>query len=167
MGLFDKSCSAEKMIIYPQLYKPSQSGEMFNIRVFWLWIINSLVHSALLFWLPILAMHHDVLWMSGKQGGYLVVGNAVYTVSFIIVWSYLFYSCKTERALFQCCLFYFLLNCLIVFSVRRSHSLPQSWTDYKLLAVAHPLRYLGIYWTVVFVFNYLQVRTYNTFTASV
>lgn len=87
MGLFDKSCSAEKMIIYPQLYKPSQSGEMFNIRVFWLWIINSLVHSALLFWLPILAMHHDVLWMSGKQGGYLVVGNAVYTVSFIIVYT--------------------------------------------------------------------------------
>ncbi|XP_066146792.1 probable phospholipid-transporting ATPase IA isoform X1 [Euwallacea fornicatus] len=85
MGLFDKSCSAEKMITYPQLYKPSQTGELFNIKVFWLWIINSLVHSALLFWLPVLAMHHDVLWMNGKQGGYLVVGNAVYTYVVVTV----------------------------------------------------------------------------------
>lgn len=80
MGLFDKSCSAEKMISYPQLYKPSQSGELFNIKVFWMWIINSLVHSALLFWLPVLATQHDVLWINGKEGGYLVIGNAVYTV---------------------------------------------------------------------------------------
>ncbi|XP_066252376.1 probable phospholipid-transporting ATPase IA isoform X2 [Euwallacea similis] len=85
MGLFDKSCSAEKMVTYPQLYKPSQTGELFNIKVFWLWIINSLVHSALLFWLPVLAMHHDVLWMNGKQGGYLVVGNAVYTYVVVTV----------------------------------------------------------------------------------
>ncbi|XP_048517503.1 probable phospholipid-transporting ATPase IA isoform X3 [Dendroctonus ponderosae] len=85
MGLFDKSCSAEKMISYPQLYKPSQSGELFNIKVFWMWIINSLVHSALLFWLPVLATQHDVLWINGKEGGYLVIGNAVYTYVVVTV----------------------------------------------------------------------------------
>ncbi|XP_050297627.1 probable phospholipid-transporting ATPase IA isoform X3 [Anthonomus grandis grandis] len=85
MGLFDKSCSDEKMISYPQLYRPSQSGELFNIKVFWLWIINSLAHSALLFWLPMMAAHHDILWWNGKEGGYLVLGNAVYTYVVVTV----------------------------------------------------------------------------------
>ncbi|KAJ8934426.1 hypothetical protein NQ318_000643 [Aromia moschata] len=45
MGLFDKPCGADKMMMYPKLYKPSQSGELFNIKVFWYWVINGLVHS--------------------------------------------------------------------------------------------------------------------------
>ncbi|XP_030750728.1 probable phospholipid-transporting ATPase IA isoform X1 [Sitophilus oryzae] len=85
MGLFDRSCSAERMMSFPELYKPSQSGELFNIKVFWLWIINSLVHSALLFWLPMLAARYDILWISGKEGGYLVFGNCVYTYVVVTV----------------------------------------------------------------------------------
>ncbi|XP_076273311.1 ATPase phospholipid transporting 8A1 isoform X3 [Rhynchophorus ferrugineus] len=85
MGLFDRSCSADKMMSFPELYKPSQSGELFNIKVFWLWIINSLVHSALLFWLPMLAARYDILWINGKEGGYLVLGNCVYTYVVVTV----------------------------------------------------------------------------------
>lgn len=80
MGLFDKTCSADKMMTYPKLYKPSQSGEMFNIKVFLMWITNGMIHSAILFWLPLIACQHDALWMNGKDGGYLVFGNCVYTV---------------------------------------------------------------------------------------
>ncbi|CAH1113541.1 unnamed protein product [Psylliodes chrysocephalus] len=79
MGLFDKPCSADKMMQYPQLYKPSQNGEMFNIKVFWVWIFNGIFHSALLFWLPLLACQNDVLWMNGRDGGYLMLGNCIYT----------------------------------------------------------------------------------------
>ncbi|XP_028136313.2 probable phospholipid-transporting ATPase IA isoform X2 [Diabrotica virgifera virgifera] len=85
MGLFDKPCSSDKMMQFPKLYKPSQSGELFNIKVFWVWIINGMVHSALLFWLPLLAYQHDILWLNGHDGGYLVLGNCVYTYVVITV----------------------------------------------------------------------------------
>jgi phospholipid-transporting ATPase len=80
MGLFDKTCSDEVMMTHPQLYKPSQNGQLFNVKVFWLWVFNGMIHSAILFWLPLLICEHDILWMSGRDGGYLVVGNFVYTV---------------------------------------------------------------------------------------
>lgn len=85
MGLFDKPCSAEKMLEYPKLYKVSQSGELFNIKVFWYWIINGIAHSAILFWLSLLACENDILWAHGKEGGYLMFGNCVYTYVVVTV----------------------------------------------------------------------------------
>ena len=81
MGLFDKVCSAETMLKYPALYKPSQNADLFNVKVFWVWIINSLGHSVLLYWLPLLAAEKDVIWSNGREGGYLLLGNIVYSVS--------------------------------------------------------------------------------------
>ncbi|XP_044255942.1 phospholipid-transporting ATPase IA isoform X12 [Tribolium madens] len=85
MGLFDKACSDEVMMTHPKLYKPSQNGQLFNVKVFWLWVVNGMIHSAILFWLPLLVCNHDILWMSGQDGGYLVVGNIVYTYVVITV----------------------------------------------------------------------------------
>jgi phospholipid-transporting ATPase len=81
MGLFDRLCSADSMMSYPSLYKISQSGKLFSVRVFWVWIGNALVHSILLYWLPLLAFEQDVVWSNGRDGGYLVLGNTVYSVS--------------------------------------------------------------------------------------
>nr|CAI5828683.1 unnamed protein product [Callosobruchus analis] len=85
MGLFDKPCGADNMMTYPKLYKPSQTGALFNIKVFWIWIVNGMVHSALLFWLPVLACQHNILWVSGGDGGFLVLGNCVYTYTVVTV----------------------------------------------------------------------------------
>ncbi|KAJ2950446.1 hypothetical protein O0L34_g8688 [Tuta absoluta] len=79
IGLFDKICSGEIMLRHPILYLPSQQGLLFNVRVFWVWVVNSLLHSVLLFWLPMLMCAHGVLWPHGMDGGYLVMGNVVYT----------------------------------------------------------------------------------------
>ncbi|XP_061378672.1 probable phospholipid-transporting ATPase IA isoform X1 [Danaus plexippus] len=79
IGLFDKICSPEIMLRHPVLYVPSQQGLLFNVRVFWVWAVNALLHSVLLFWLPVLLAAHHVVWSSGKDGGYLVLGNFVYT----------------------------------------------------------------------------------------
>ncbi|CAG2068417.1 unnamed protein product [Timema podura] len=79
MGLFDKVCSADTMLKYPALYKPSQNADLFNVRVFWVWILNALVHSVILFWLPLMALHKDIIWGSGREGGYLLLGNIVYS----------------------------------------------------------------------------------------
>lgn len=67
---------------HPALYIPSQQGLLFNVRVFWVWAVNALLHSVLLFWLPVLMAQHHVLWPSGRDGGYLVLGNFVYTVHY-------------------------------------------------------------------------------------
>ncbi|XP_068627807.1 probable phospholipid-transporting ATPase IA isoform X1 [Battus philenor] len=79
IGLFDKLCSPEIMLRHPVLYIPSQQGLLFNVRVFWIWAVNALLHSILLFWLPMMLASHHILWPNGKDGGYLVVGNFVYT----------------------------------------------------------------------------------------
>lgn len=97
MGLFDKICSADTMLKYPALYKPSQNAQLFNVKVFWIWIINALLHSLMLFWLPMLVYENETIWGNGKLGGYLVLGNIVYTVMKIIffckLWILLIFIC--------------------------------------------------------------------------
>uniref|UniRef100_T1JKU3 Phospholipid-transporting ATPase n=1 Tax=Strigamia maritima TaxID=126957 RepID=T1JKU3_STRMM len=85
MGLFDRMCSAETMMKFPALYKPSQCAQLFNVKIFLLWIIDSIYHSILLFWLTMFAMNQDVAWKSGREGGYLVFGNMVYTYVVVTV----------------------------------------------------------------------------------
>lgn len=80
IGIFDKVCSAETMLKYPALYKPSQNAQLFNVRVFWIWICNALIHSVILYWAPMLAYGNENIWSNGKSGDYLVLGNVVYTV---------------------------------------------------------------------------------------
>jgi len=63
----------------PRLYENFQSARLFNVKVFWIWIGNALVHSIILYWLPMFA-YGDVIWANGREGGYLVLGNMVYTV---------------------------------------------------------------------------------------
>ncbi|KAK9509761.1 hypothetical protein O3M35_007001 [Rhynocoris fuscipes] len=77
IGLFDKVCSAETMLKYPKLY--GHGARDFGIMIFWLWITNALVHSVLLFWLPLLCVSDGNVWKNGREGGYLILGNFVYT----------------------------------------------------------------------------------------
>jgi len=83
IGLFDRSCSADTMMKCPALYNPSQ--KYFNVKIFWVWIIDSIYHSILLFYLTMFAVDHDVMWPTGKDGGYLVFGNFVYTYVVVTV----------------------------------------------------------------------------------
>ncbi|XP_011297606.1 probable phospholipid-transporting ATPase IA isoform X1 [Fopius arisanus] len=86
MGLFDKVCSAETHLAHPRLYAAKNTNEStFNIKVFWVWIVNALVHSSLLYWLSLLALKHDVVWSNGRDGGYIVLGNFVYTYVVVTV----------------------------------------------------------------------------------
>ncbi|XP_011630665.1 probable phospholipid-transporting ATPase IA isoform X1 [Pogonomyrmex barbatus] len=86
MGLFDKVCSAETHLAHPGLYATKNNGEsFFNIKVFWVWIVNALIHSSLLYWLPLMALKQDVAWANGRDGGYLLLGNFVYTYVVVTV----------------------------------------------------------------------------------
>jgi len=84
LGIFDKTCSSETRESHPTLYKTSQNSELFNIKMFWLWIGTALFHSVLLFWVPMLAMQTGVSWSSGHTDGYLILGNTVYSLVVIV-----------------------------------------------------------------------------------
>ncbi len=72
MGLFDQYCNADTRMRYPSLYQATQRSEYFNHRVFWMWITNSIVHSVILFALPMAGFGEGVVWGSGLNGDYLV-----------------------------------------------------------------------------------------------
>uniref|UniRef100_A0A8C2P143 Phospholipid-transporting ATPase n=1 Tax=Capra hircus TaxID=9925 RepID=A0A8C2P143_CAPHI len=58
LGIFERCCSQESLLRYPQLYRISQTGDIFNIKVLWIQCINAVVHSFILFWLPAKMLEH-------------------------------------------------------------------------------------------------------------
>ncbi|KAG9511068.1 Phospholipid-transporting ATPase 6, partial [Fragariocoptes setiger] len=86
MGVFDRKCSAETMLKYPQLYKSQMMNQNYTMRTFWLWILTAFWHSLLLFWFTYGLIRTDALWSDGKSdGGYLVFGNMLYTYVVVTV----------------------------------------------------------------------------------
>ena len=85
IGLFDQNCTEENRLRYPALYRETQKSAFFNHKVFWKWIANAIVHSAILFWLPMFTYGNGVVWISGENGDYLVVGNIVYSCVMVTV----------------------------------------------------------------------------------
>ncbi|CAH1730930.1 probable phospholipid-transporting ATPase IA isoform X2 [Aphis gossypii] len=100
IGIFDIVCTANTRLKFPQLY--SQTLDTFNVRIFWIWVINAILHSFLLFWICMFALKHEVVWSNGKEGGYLLMGNFIYTYVVIVVclkaglhiqsWSYIVHT---------------------------------------------------------------------------
>lgn len=94
VGWFERPCEDKLMLEKPQLYATSQSSMKFNGKVFWRMFLNAIVHSCLLFFVTVACFSDDVLnhglqpngfameavnSYSGKNGGYLFIGNFVYT----------------------------------------------------------------------------------------
>lgn len=85
MGLFDQNCTEQNRLRYPALYRETQKSAFFNHKIFWKWISNAILHSAILFWLPMFSYDTGVVWKSGANGDYLVVGNIVYSCVMVTV----------------------------------------------------------------------------------
>uniref|UniRef100_A0A3Q3FHV9 Phospholipid-transporting ATPase n=1 Tax=Kryptolebias marmoratus TaxID=37003 RepID=A0A3Q3FHV9_KRYMA len=58
LGIFDRPCSQQNMLRFPQLYRITQNAEGFNTKVFWAHCINALIHSIILFWFPLKMLEH-------------------------------------------------------------------------------------------------------------
>nr|XP_061821969.1 phospholipid-transporting ATPase IB-like isoform X2 [Nerophis lumbriciformis] len=85
LGIFDRPCSQQNMLRFPQLYRITQNAEGFNSRVFWGHCINALIHSIILFWFPLKMLEHDSPFDNGQGNDYLFVGNMVYTYVVVTV----------------------------------------------------------------------------------
>uniref|UniRef100_A0A8C4JR25 Phospholipid-transporting ATPase n=1 Tax=Dromaius novaehollandiae TaxID=8790 RepID=A0A8C4JR25_DRONO len=75
LGIFERSCTQDSMLRFPQLYKITQNADGFNTRVFWGHCINALIHSIILFWFPLKVLEH---------------GNC-FIISYIIIVIFFFY----------------------------------------------------------------------------
>jgi len=84
-GLFDRTCSVKARLNCPRLYKNSQQSDLFNVKVFWIWILTAIYHSILLFYLPKLIFNQDSAFSDGLVVGQWFVGNVVYTCVVITV----------------------------------------------------------------------------------
>nr|CAH8848752.1 unnamed protein product [Trichobilharzia regenti] len=85
LGLFDRSCSVSNCLKYPELYRDTQASASFNRKVFLCWIVNSVYHSSLLFWISLIAFSTDTIYGNGQTSSLLVLGNSVYTYVVITV----------------------------------------------------------------------------------
>ncbi|CAH8494750.1 unnamed protein product [Schistosoma turkestanicum] len=85
LGLFDRSCSVNNCLKYPELYRDTQASASFNPKVFFCWILNSIYHSSLLFWIPLLAFSVDTVYANGQTSSLFVLGNSVYTYVVVTV----------------------------------------------------------------------------------
>ncbi|GAB5566234.1 phospholipid-transporting ATPase IB-like isoform X1 [Prionailurus iriomotensis] len=79
LGIFEQCCSEKSLLRCPQLYRISQAGKIFNTKVFWFQCINALVHSFILFWMPMKMLEHDMVLQGGYTTDYLFLGNFIYT----------------------------------------------------------------------------------------
>lgn len=100
-----------------------------------------MIHSMILFWMPMYAYYGDVIWSSGREGGYLVLGNMVYTVSF---------NSPTFAPFFIIWIDFILVRC--------GDSLSEGGIDNKLVDVANALLHLGVDRSLVLIYVQLQVR---------
>jgi len=63
-----------------QSYEPYYAMS-YDLKVFWMWMLNSIYHSVALYYLSLLMVSPDATLPSGQTSGYLYLGNCVFTVS--------------------------------------------------------------------------------------
>eukprot|EP00055_Hartaetosiga_balthica_P013214 m.66930 g.66930 ORF g.66930 m.66930 type:complete len:1162 (+) comp8199_c0_seq1:30-3515(+) len=80
IGMLDQHLSAETLMAIPSLYRSGQRREHFNSKVFWVWTINSIYHSIILFFLPMRMLRDETLVANGTAAGQWVIGHIVYSV---------------------------------------------------------------------------------------
>ncbi|KIY61355.1 phospholipid-translocating P-type ATPase [Cylindrobasidium torrendii FP15055 ss-10] len=85
VGIFDQFVSARILDRYPQLYILGQKNEFFTKTAFWMWIVNALYHSVLLYGFSVFLWWGDVLQTTGLVTGHWVWGTAVYLAVLLTV----------------------------------------------------------------------------------
>ncbi|GJJ05826.1 hypothetical protein Clacol_000013 [Clathrus columnatus] len=85
IGIFDQFVSARILDRYPQLYTLGQSNAFFTRTSFWLWIINALYHSLILFGFSIILFWGDLKQASGLDTGHWFWGTTLYLAVLLTV----------------------------------------------------------------------------------
>ncbi|KAI9011969.1 hypothetical protein CLU79DRAFT_709666 [Phycomyces nitens] len=87
IGIFDQFASARLLDKYPQMYLLGQQNEFFNQKRFWGWIMNAAYHSAILFFVGMIAFEDDAVFENGWTGGQWWVGTTIFSATLAtILW---------------------------------------------------------------------------------
>ncbi|ORY01483.1 phospholipid-translocating P-type ATPase [Basidiobolus meristosporus CBS 931.73] len=54
LGMFEKDLNAETLLRFPSLYRTGQNNEMFNLRIFWIWMVNGVIQSVWITYIPLI-----------------------------------------------------------------------------------------------------------------
>ncbi|KAG8883990.1 hypothetical protein FRB97_005434 [Tulasnella sp. 331] len=85
IGVFDQFVSARILDRYPQLYTLGQKNAFFTPRAFWMWILNALYHSVLLFGFSVILFWGDLKSGDGKDTGHWFWGTTLYLAVLLTV----------------------------------------------------------------------------------
>jgi phospholipid-transporting ATPase len=85
IGIFDQYVSARILDRYPQLYQLGQSDTFYNHKVFLGWIVNSFLHSLLLFYFWSFILGPGDILSGGRTTDNWVFGSMVYVTTLMVV----------------------------------------------------------------------------------
>ncbi|KAJ3043978.1 hypothetical protein HDV00_003505 [Rhizophlyctis rosea] len=87
IGVFDQYVSSRSLDRYPQLYKLGQTSFFFNARTFWAWILNSFLHSIVIYagMKAVYSDGHSIIARGDADGSNWTFGEAAYTVVLITI----------------------------------------------------------------------------------
>jgi magnesium-transporting ATPase (P-type) len=83
-AIFDRDVPKEVCMKFPELYVAGQKDYYFNLRIFSIWILNAILHSACCFFIPFIAYHFGLL-NAGKTPSHETLGVTVYTCVILVV----------------------------------------------------------------------------------
>jgi len=85
IGLFDQILNARMLDQYPQLYKIGQKSEVFNIKIFWGWIINGFFHSFAIYHMTKWIWFESIVTHSSRSADLWMMGIVMFTVVLAVV----------------------------------------------------------------------------------
>jgi magnesium-transporting ATPase (P-type) len=84
-AVFDRDIPMRTLHREPRIYTLSQHGELFNVIIFWKWILLGLIHSLVIFYIPYLCYSDVAMDNSGQSYGLWELGVVFYTVIVLVV----------------------------------------------------------------------------------
>ncbi|CCM04383.1 uncharacterized protein FIBRA_06558 [Fibroporia radiculosa] len=85
IGVFDQFVSARILDRYPQLYMLGQRNAFFTKTTFWLWVVNALYHSVILFGFSVILFWGDLKQSTGYDSGHWFWGTMLYLAVLLTV----------------------------------------------------------------------------------
>ncbi|VDM25719.1 unnamed protein product [Toxocara canis] len=103
LGIWDRLFSFDIMEQYPGLYVLSQREQTFNLKLFFSWVANGVLHAFVIFFVGYHTFKQDVMWSSGRIANIRCFGTAMNIMSLVacggsltMMFIYLFSYCLTS-----------------------------------------------------------------------
>jgi len=88
LAVIDRDVEPERVLAmdqFPDLYQDGLRNRLFNTKNFWIYVFNALYHSALAFFIPMLAYRNHENTPDGLDTGIASLGVLCYTVVVVVV----------------------------------------------------------------------------------